>query len=787
MVKNYLKTAIRSILRYKAFTFINIVGLTTGLATTIFIFLWVQDELRYDRFHNNGDRIYRVMSNFTFSDGHIQTAWSTPMKLGETLLSEIPEVEHVVRMTWDQRQLFRYNDRAFHEKGYYADSSLFSMFTFPIVKGDPNNPLPDISSVAVSERFVQKYLGDEDPIGKVFRLSENTDVKVTAVFSDIPENSTLKFDFILPYQVWEKHHPRDLEQWGNNNMQTFVSLKAEADLEQVNAKVGEIVKKHCTDCISNPFLFPYSDIKLYSRFENGKPTGGGRIDLVAAFSMTALIVLLIACINFMNLATARSATRSREVGIRKVIGAKRTGLMAQFLGESILLSCTALIFALAVVQLMLPFFNSITEKNIHLDFTDPVFIVGIIIITLLCGLTAGSYPAFFLSSFKPVMVLKAQAQSVLSGSGLRRSLVVIQFSISVILIVLSLVINDQISFIQNINLGFEKENVVVLDQPGSAYQDQQTYRNEMLQHPSIKRVGISGFDPFNVGNETTDPIWPGKPDGAEISFKVIMCDYEYIPTLGMEILEGRNFSDDFRKDSSNYLINEKAMEVMGLTRENVIGTSIDMWQGKGQIIGLVKDFNNVRLNRPIEPLIFLYAPQNTWQVFVKVDGNVDEALAHIASIHKKFAPGYPFEYGFLDDRFKGEYKTEDVVGKLSKSFTVVAILISCLGLLGLASFTAERRIKELGIRKILGASVTNLVIMLCNDFTRLVLIGLCIGMPAAWYLSKMFLSQYVFHTNLDTSIFMFTTISVITVSILTVLYQAVNAAISNPVNSLRNE
>lgn len=787
MFKNYIKTAIRSILRYKAFTFINIAGLTTGLATTIFIFLWVQDEIRYDRFHKNGERLYRVMSNFTFSDGRIQTAWSTPMKLGETMQSEIPEIEQVVRMSWDQRHLFRYNDKAFYEKGYYADSSLFSMFTFPIVKGDPRNPLPDVSSVAVSEKFVQKYLKDEDPIGKVLRLSEYTDLKVTAVFADVPENSTLKFDFILPYQVWEKQHMNDLQRWGNNNMQTFVSLKAEADIEQVNGKVGGIIKKHCTDCISNPFLFPYADLQLYSRFENGKPTGGGRIDLVAAFSMTALIVLLIACINFMNLATARSATRSREVGIRKVIGAKRTGLMTQFLGESILLSCVALIFALAAVQLLLPFFNSLTEKNIHLNFGDPVFLLGIIVITIFCGLTAGSYPAFFLSSFKPVLVLKGQTQSALSGSGLRRSLVVVQFTISVILIALSLVINDQISFIKNVNLGFEKENVVVLDQPGSAYRDQQAYKNELLQHPSIKRVGISGFDPFNVGNETTDVIWPGKPDGAEISFKVIICDQDYIPTLGMEILDGRNFSDNFKNDSSNYLINEKAMEVMGMTRENVIGTSIDMWQGKGQIIGLVKDFNNGRLSKPIEPLVFLYAPQNTWNIFVKIDDNVEEALAHIANVQKKYAPGHPFEYAFLDEHFRNEYKTEEVVGKLSKSFTVVAILISCLGLLGLASFTAERRMKELGIRKILGASAANLVVMLCSDFTRLVLIGLAIGMPLSWYLSGMYLKQYVFHTDLDSSTFIFTALSVITVSILTVLYQAVNAAISNPVDSIRNE
>lgn len=784
MLKNYFKSSLRNLIRHKGYSFINIFGLTVGLATSIFIFLWVMDEVSYDRFHKNRERIYRVMNNHNYTDDKIETGWSTPPPLAEALHTEVPEIEYTMRITWNIGKLLRYGEKAFYESGYYADSTLFKIFTFPIIYGDPNNPLPDVTSVAISEKLAKKYLNNENPIGKVLRFSQSVDLKVTAVFADIPQNSSLKFDFIVPYQVWEKEHT--WMQWVNNGMQTFVSLKPHASLERANKKVNGIVKKHCSDCRSEPFLFPYADLRLYSEFENGQ-RAGGRIDYVIAFSLVAFIILFIACINFMNLATARSTTRSREVGIRKVIGAQRTGLVSHFIGESIFLSFIALVCALALVQILLPFFNSLTTKTVCINFLDPWLVTGLLAITLFCGLLAGSYPAFFLSSFKPVIVLKGGAPSALSGGGLRKSLVILQFAVSIILIVGSIVVYNQISYIQNKHLGFDKENILLLDQFEGAYKNQEAYKNELLLHPAIKSAGSAGHNPFDIQVATTDPVWPGKSTGTEISFKVLQCDQDFLATMGMEILHGRNFSDNYKMDSANYIINEKAMAIMGLDRENVLGTDLDMWSRKGKIIGVIRDFNNVNLRQAIEPLVAVYRPENTTRIFVKVEGDVASALDHIKKVQEKYDPGYPFEYDFLDQKFDAQYGNEKVVGELSLIFTVVAILISCLGLFGLASFTAERKLKELGIRKVLGASALNLIVMLCGDFAKLVTIGLIIGCPAAWYLASEYLSGYAFRSELNVWIFLITSAAVLFIALLTVMYQSARAAMTNPINSLRNE
>ncbi|HEY9045025.1 MAG TPA: ABC transporter permease [Ohtaekwangia sp.] len=785
MIKNYLKTSFRNLLRYKSYSFINIVGLTTGLATSIFIFLWVIDELSYDNFHANGDRIYRVMSNFTYTDGKIETGWATPLKLSDVMQHEIPEIDQTLRLSWNSSMLFKYGEKSLNENGFYADSTIFSIFTFPIVRGNAGNPLPNEKSVAISEKLAHKFFGDEDPVGKVFRVNQLYDLEVSSVFADIPKNSTLSFDFVVHYDLWVKENTW-ASNWGSNGMQTYATLKPGANLEAANKKIFDIIKKNCKDCINNPFLYPYTELRLRDNFENGK-IAGGRIDYIYSLSIVGLIILVIACINFMNLATARSITRSREVGVRKVIGAQRTGLIAQFISESVLLSFLALLLALAVVQFLLPFFNSVTNKSIHIDFTNVLFTGGLIAITLFAGLLAGSYPAFFLSSFKPASVLKGNMQSSLTGGGLRKTLVVVQFVASIILIVGSIVVYNQIQYIQNKHLGFDKENVIVLNQHDGIYKNQKSFKNELLQMPSIKNVGIAGHSPFSVDNTTTDPVWPGKPQGAMISFKVISCDENFIPTLGINMASGRNFVDLNKQDTANYIINEKAMEVMGLNANNVIGTDLEMWNGKGKIIGLVSDFNNGNLRESIMPLVFVYSPENTWRIFVKVAGNVRDALAHIEKVQHKYDPDYPFEYSFLNEDFDREYRNEQVMGKLSLSFTVVAVLISCLGLFGLASFTAERRMKELGVRKVLGASVSNLIVMLCSDFAKLVTVALVIGFPVAWYLMDKYLEGYTFHTSISIWVFILPAIGILTLTIVTVGYQSARAALSNPVKALRSE
>ena len=540
MLRNYFKTSLRNLIRHKGYTFINIIGLTVGMATSIFIFLWVMDELSFDKFHAKQERIYRLMKNAYYNGGKIETGWSTPMRLAETMQAEVPEVDQTMRLSYGQNFLFRFGDKALYESGYYADSTLFSIFSFPIIAGDKNNPLPDINSMAISQKLAKKYFMDEDPIGKVFRVDQKFDMKVTALFADVPDNSTLKFDFIIPFEVWAKENTW-AEHWGNNGMQTFASLKQGANPDVVNDKIDSLIEKRCKECDNVAFLFPFNKIRLQAEFENGKSTGSGRIDYVVSFALVAVVILLIACINFMNLATARAATRSREVGVRKVVGAQREGLIAQFVGESVLMSLAGALLALGLVQVLLPLFNSLTDKAIYIPFQDSIFLLGLASIILFCGVISGSYPAFFLSSFKPAAVLKGSSNSGLSGGGLRKALVVIQFAVSVILIVGSLVVYHQITYIRNKNLGFEKENVVTLIQQTGIFKNQSAFKNELLQHPQIKNVGISGHNPFDVQNSTTDPKWPGKPVGISISFKALTCDQGFIPTMGMKVLQGRNF------------------------------------------------------------------------------------------------------------------------------------------------------------------------------------------------------------------------------------------------------
>ncbi len=788
MLKNYLKTSLRNLIRHKGYAFINIFGLTIGLATSIFIFLWVLDEISYDQFHVKSDRIFRVMINDVHPNGKIETYSATPMLLADVLKTELPEIDEVAQLSWGTDMLLKHGEKSFNESGFYSDPTLFSVFSFPITKGDASKPLPDVKSIAISERLAKKFFDKQDPIGKIFQVNHAYDLMVTSVFRDIPKNSTLQFDFIISFDLWKTENPWAAQNWGTGGMQTLVTLNSGAHLETANEKLKGVIKKNCEDCTKNPFLFQYSKSRLHNEFENGKSTGG-QIDLVILFSLVAGIVLTMACINFMNLAAARSGTRSREVGVRKVIGAQRSGLIVQFISESLLLSFSALLFALVAVELLLPFFNAVSNKSVRLDFGDPLFVSGTLLITLVCGLLAGSYPAFFLSSFKPAAVLKGNAQSFLSGSGLRKTLVGIQFTTSMILIIGSIVIHNQIIFINNKNLGFDKENVIVIDQHEGILKNQSAFKNELLQFPSVKSIGFGGNNIFTIPITTTDPKWPGKSENSSISFKIMRCDQGLIPTMNIRLLAGRNFTDLNKQDASNYIINTKAMEVMGLGLDNVIGADLEMWNGKGKIIGVTNDFNNGNLREGIQPLIFLYSTDIGWHYFIKVDGKTktSETLAHIKKTLKKYDPDYPFHYEFLDEVFDREYSAEATIGKLSLSFTTVAVLISCLGLFGLASFTAERRIKELGIRKVMGASAINLIIMLCSDFSKLVTIGIIIGCPVAWYLATDYLSSYAFHYELNKWIFVITGATVLFIALMTVVYQAARAAMANPVNSLRND
>lgn len=785
MLKNYLKTSLRNLLRHKSYTFINVLGLTVGLVTSIFILLRIIDEWSFDRLHSNGDRVFKVMVNNTYPDGKIETYPATPAKLKDVIVEEIPEVELAAQYSFETELLVKHETEAYNEIGIYADPTLFKILSFPIVKGSETKPLTDIKSIAISERLAEKLFKNEEPIGKSLSLGASHELLITSVFANIPQHSSLQFDFVASFELFTKENPWT-QHWGSGGTRTTVLLKSSAFVDMANQKMADLIKSNCPDCTTTSFLFPYVKSRLYNEFENGK-NAGGRIQQIYLFGAVAILILVMACINFTNLSTARATTRSREVGIRKSIGAQKNGLILQFISESILLSFIALICAIVIVQLLLPLFNEITSKSILLDMGNPMFIAGTLGIAAICGLLAGSYPAFILSRFSPVKVLKGDTQLGLTGNTLRKSLVIVQFTTSIILVVGSIAVYKQIVFISEKNLGFDKDNIIVVDQNEGIVKSYSAIKNDLHQLASVDGIAFGGNNIFTIPITTTDPVWSNKPDNSSILFKIYRCDAEFIPTLNIKMQNGRNFNDG--QDASNYIINRKAAEVMGLTLENAIGNELEMWNGKGKIIGVTEDFHNDNLKFGIEPMIFMYSENVGSHYFIKLGGElpVTENIKQVKSIFKKHNPDYPFEFTFLDEVFNQEYQTEAVIGKLSLSFTVIAVLISCLGLFGLASFNAERRAKELGIRKVMGASVGNLVIMLCGDFTNLVIVSLFIGFPVSWYLIREYLSGYAFHADVNWDIYFLTSIAMLFFVLISVGYQSAKAAISNPIDSLRNE
>ncbi|MFC5624742.1 ABC transporter permease [Algoriphagus winogradskyi] len=783
MWKNYLKTSFRNLRRQKGYTLINILGLTSGIVASIFIFLWILDELSFDKFHIESDRIYSVMVNSERPDGIIDTYPANPSRLKETLVNEIPEIELATQYSFESAVLVKHKAEGFNEIGIYADPNFFRVFSFPLVKGSVDNIQNKLNSVYISEDLAKKLFKDETSLEKTILLGQDQELTVAGVFKNIPDNSSLQFDFVAPFDLYLQENPW-MQNWASGGSRTTVLLSENSEIP--TDKIANLIQKNCTECTSQPFLYPYHKLRLHGEFENGVNIGG-RIQQIYLFGIVAIVILIMACINFINLATARSGSRGREVGIRKSIGANKSELVIQFITESILVSWIALILAILLVQLLLPFFNQLTGKNLALDLTNPIFLLGLVSITIITGVLSGAYPAFILSRFKPISVLKGDNKSILKGQTLRRILVIAQFSTSAILIVGSIAIYQQINFISNRNLGFNKENILLIDQNEGIVKSYEGIKNELLQLPGIENIAFGGNSIFTVPITTNDPVWTGKPENSNINFKIYRCDEAFIPTLNIPISNGRNFLG--AQDASNYIINKKAVEAMGLDLETAVGTELEMWHGKGQIIGVSEDFHNDNLKFDIEPMIFMFSENLGSHYFIKVSNQASKAglIDQVKGVFKKYNPEYPFEFSFLEEVFEREYQNEQVIGKLALSFTIIAILISGLGLFGLASFTAERRTKEIGIRKVLGASSKSLSLLLCSDFAILVFASLLIGFPIAWYVIREFLSNFTFHTEIHWTLFFFTGMLMLGLTLLSVGYHAIKTAWSNPVNSLQNE
>jgi len=785
MIKNYLLIAVRNIFRNKLFSTVNILGLAFGICSALLIFLWVNDELEYDYFHANANRLYRVMENQRYTDGRIYTFAATPGPMAPFIKEKYPEIEKATRFTWEVNNLMQVDDKTFYEMGRYVDQDFVEMFSFPFIKGNMATALKDKNSVVITEKMAKKYFGEEEPIGKVLLMNTKRSFTVTGVLKDIPRNSSLQFEYLLPFEVfWDEN--TWLHEWGNNNIRTFLLLREGTDRENFAAKFKNEIGSHQEKSNVELFIQPQAEAYLYGDFENGVQSGG-RIESVKIFFVVAVFVLVIACINFMNLSTAQATKRAKEVGLRKVIGAVPSQLFRQFMGESFVTVCVSAVLALLFAVLLIPVFNEITGKALTLNLLDGRLLMIFGIIIVFTAFVAGSYPALFISEFKPVQVLKGQLKSGSRAALFRKVLVVVQFSMSIILIISTTVVFRQMNFMQNRDIGFVRENVFYLWMEGDVRPKLETFRTRLLAQPGIESVTSASQIPIDIGNSTVGVEWEGKDPNEKILFSNINVDFEFIQAMKMNMKEGRPFDRSRISDTSNYIVNEKAAEKFGF-KNGVADQDLTMWDRKGKIVGVVKDFNFGSLHSAVDPLILRMDAKETYCLLVRVKPNETEAgLRSTEILWKEYAPGYPFKYTFLNQNWEDFYKTEAQRGKVFNTLAILSIFISCLGLFGLSAFSAERRTKELGIRKALGASMPGLIRLMGKEFTVLVLFAAAVGCPFGWYLMTQWLETYAYHVDVGYLTLIMAAVVCLVISLVTISYHSVKVAASDPVKSLRYE
>ncbi|MBS1634005.1 MAG: ABC transporter permease [Bacteroidetes bacterium] len=788
MFKNYFKIAVRHHWKTKGYSFLNIAGLAIGIACAGLIFLWVEDEVTYDQYYSNNKNIYKVKNSQTY-DGTTFVFDATPGPLAQSMKADIPGIKTTARTTWGNRVLFSLDDKTIYEQGLYVDSGFFSIFHFRFLKGNAANPFPQLHSLVVTSDMAEKFFGTTDIVGKTLKVNNEQDYVITAVIKDLPENASFnKVHWFSPFRIYGENN-QWLQEWGNNGIITYVQTEDNTNSNSINKKLVGYVKSRNKEANSEMSIYPNSRWRLYDSFDKNGAEKEGRIRYVKLFSLIAWIILIIACINFMNLATARSEQRAREVGVRKVLGAVKSKLIFQFLAESLIMTFISALVAVVIMYFTLPAFNNLVEKHLSLNLLAPLHIISLLVIVLISGLLAGSYPAFYLSSFNPVMVLKKLKLKNGAGAGfIRKSLVVIQFSVSVILIICTVIIYQQIRHTKDRDLGFNKNNLVFMSLQGKLKDNFTPIKNELLQSGIAENASLSSSDELQYGSNSGDFSWDGKDPGKQLLVSMVFVSPEHLSTAGMKLKEGRDFYPNAAADSNNVIINETLAKAM--KTKNVIG-SIISWgdEGKYTVVGVVKDFiyNNVYTDPA--PLIFFCNPgyANYLSIRFRPDSDIRTALSGMESIIKKYNPGYPVEYNFVDDVFDMYFKGETLVGKLAAVFAVLAIIISCLGLFGLSAFTAENRIKEIGIRKVLGASTGGLATLLSKDFIRMVFISCIIAFPIAWWVMHSWLQDFEYRVAISWWIFFGAGLLALLIALVTVSFQAVKAAIANPVKSLRME
>jgi len=789
MFRNYFTVTFRNFLRMKVYSGINILGLTIGLACSFLILLWVVDETSYDRFHTNGHQIHQAWRHF-ITGGQTYTMPSLPRGIADEMSAEFPEAEETVITFMVQEFVATNRHKRYREKGGYVGATFFRIFSFPLIHGNPETALQGMTSAVITERTARKIFGDdwENALGRSITVDHRKEFMITGVLRDVPENSSLQFDILLPVEEWFAREER-FGGWYFMAYGVYTKLQEGTSLEEFNRKFSDIFNRHAEENDHQIFLKPFEDVYLHSFYRDGKLTGG-RTEYVRIFTAVAIFILVIACINFMNLATARSSQRAREIGVRKVIGAHRKSLIAQFITESVAMSFVAFLLALVIVISLLPAFNYLTGKHIAFENLDGPILLGIIGITLVVGILSGSYPALYLSSFKPVAVMRGTFKQR-SGIAVlfRKGLVVFQFALSVLLIVSTVVVYLQLNYNRTKDLGLERDNLLFVRREGALVDRYDAVAQELLMQPGIAGVTASGQNPLEVDNNTLSVGWEGKDPNNSQLFYIINTYHDFAKTMRMELVAGRDFSKTFT-DSMAYLVNEETAKMIGGSdsHRDVVGKILNVYGDKGPIVGVVKNFSMNSLYAPIEPVVVRLHLQWASQLYVRTKpGETQRALESLKAVYEKFNADYPLQYTFLDQQFEQRYRSEQVTGKLVNIFAGIALFISCLGLFGLTSFTVEQRTKELGVRRVLGASVGAIVVMLSKDFLKLVFIGFVIATPVTWYMTNQWLQNFADRIDIGAPVFLLAGLAVILMALVTVSWQSIKAAVANPVDSLRNE
>jgi len=782
MFRNYLLIAIRNLIRQKGFSAINIIGLGVGMACFILILLWVRHEVSYDRFNEKADRLFRLVQTQHYSSGPLTTT-CMPGLIAADLRKDFPEIINSF-MYYVVTGVVNYEAKVFRENIRLADPELFRMFTFTFLKGDPNKVFKDINSIVITEKMATKYFGNDNPMGRVLTVNGEHTFKVTGVISETPANSSFRFDFCIPFEYIE-HFGFTVDKYGWNTYHCYVELAPGTDYQSVNEKIKNylMLKSQDEDDPSEAavdlFLFPLTKIHLYSF-----GAYSGDIKYVYIFSIIALFILVIACINFMNLSTARAARRSREIGLRKAAGAGRQQIIIQFIGESMLITVVAFIVAIVLVNFFLPGFNQLSDKSLSFDWQNFSFAAILIGIIIFVGILAGSYPAFYLSSLNPIAALRKLPGKGKGSSNFRRILVVFQFTLSVIMIICTIVVYKQLAYIRDKKTGMDRENVVFASMQGKSAEKYEILNNEFLQNPNITTVTRSNSLPFEIGSNSGGFDWEGRDTKDEVLIGFGFSDFGYSQTFGMKVVAGRDFDPSFSTDSLSILINQKTVTLMGM--QDPIGKWMS-WNGtKFTIIGIVEDFHFLDMTSEISPLVIVYAPKYCDIIFAKLTGNNQEqALDYMRNSWEKANPGFPFEYKYLDASYEELYRSEEKLGKIFRYFSILTILISCLGLFGLAAFIAEQRTKEVGVRKVLGANIYNIFTTLSSEFMKWVIIANLIAWPVAYYAMNHWLLGYAYHTRLSLWIFLLTGIVSLLIAMFTISYQALITARQHPIKSLK--